>query len=104
VNSQLSPVRRSLDEGGTFNSEPSVELRIEELVLNGFAPGDRYAIGDTVERELARLLDEQGVPRLLRVQSATDEIRGVTFNAAQNSKPPAIGRQIAQAVYQRLDK
>jgi len=104
VNSQLSPVRRSLGEGGTFNSEPSVELRIEELVLNGFAPGDRYAIGDTVERELARLLDEQGVPRLLRVQSATDEIRRATFKTARGATPPAIGHQIARAVYQRLDK
>ena len=31
-------------------------------MLHGFAPGDRYRIGDAVERELARLFAEQGVP------------------------------------------
>jgi hypothetical protein len=76
-----------------------VELCIEELVLHGFAPGERYAIGDTVERELTRLLGEQGVPSLLRSENATDEIRGATFNAAHNARAPAIGKQIAQAVY-----
>ena len=84
----------------TLNSQPSVQLRIEELVLHGFALSDRYAIGDAVERELARLLGEQGVPGSLRSENATDEIRGATFNAAHSAKPSAIGGQIAQAIYQ----
>jgi hypothetical protein len=84
----------------TFNSQPSVELHIEELVLHGFAPGDRYEIGDAVERELARLLGDQGVPISLRSENATDEIRGATFNTQQNAKPVAISQQIAQAIYQ----
>ena len=69
-------------------------------MLDGFAPGDRYVIGDAVERELARLLSEQGVPSSLRSQNATDDIKGASFNAAHNAKPPAIGHQIAQAVYE----
>ena len=84
---------------GALRPQPSIELRIEELVLHGFAPGDRYMIGDTVEHELARLFGEQGVPSLLRSENAMDEIKGATFNSAHNAKPPAIGRQIAQAVY-----
>lgn len=94
MNSQLS----------TFNSRPSVELHIEELVLHGFAPGDRYAIGDAVEREIARLLGEQGFPISLRSKSQVDEISGATFNAAHNATPGVIGRQIAQAVYQGFGK
>jgi hypothetical protein len=90
VNSQLS----------TLNSQPSVELHIEELVLHGFASGDRYAIGDAVERELGWLLGEDGVPTSLRSGNAIDEIRGGTFTALHNARPPAIGRQIAQAVYE----
>lgn len=85
---------------GALRPEPSIELRIEELVLDGFAPGDRYAIGDAVERELARLLDEQGVPIALQSENETGEIRGATFNVAHNAKPTATGPQIAQAVYQ----
>jgi len=81
-------------------AQPSVELRIEELVLHGFAPGDRYVIGDAVERELTRLLDEHGVPISLRSESARDEIQAPSLNATHDAKSPAIGRQIAQAVYQ----
>ncbi len=94
----LNPVK-GRGPNGALRPQPSVELRIEELVLHGFAPGDRYVIGDTVERELTRLLGEQGVPISLRSESATDEIRGATFNAARNAKAPAIGQQIAHAVY-----
>ena len=83
----------------TFSSQPSIEVHIDELVLHGFAPSDRYAIREAVERQLAQWLVEQGVPSLLRVDRATDEIRGPTFNISQKTRPPAIGREIAQAVY-----
>jgi hypothetical protein len=94
VNSQFS----------TFSSQPSIELQIEELVLDGFPPSDRYPIGEAVERQLAQLLGEQGIPSSLLLESATDEIRGATFKTPQNAKARAIGRQIAQAVYQRFGK
>ena len=81
-------------------SAHSVELHIEELVLDGFAPGERYAIGDAVEREVARLLREQGIPISLRSENATDKIIGPSFNAPRNASALTTGRQIAQAVYQ----
>jgi hypothetical protein len=84
----------------TSNAQHSIELHIEELVLHGFAPADRYVIGEAVERELTRLLREQAVPRSLRSENEVDEMRSATFNAPHNAKVPAIGRQIAQAVYQ----
>ena len=89
------------DPGGRpkSNARASVELHIEELVLDGFAFGERYAIGDAVEREIARLLREHGIPSSVRSENAADEIKGASFNAAHNAKAPAIGRQIAQAVY-----
>jgi hypothetical protein len=89
---------------GCQRSAHSVELHIEELVLDGFASGDRYVIGETVERELAQLLGEQDIPNSLRLDNATDEIRGATFNAMRDAKPPIIGRQIAQAVYEGFGK
>ncbi len=30
----------------------NIELHIEELVLHGFSPNDRHAIGEAVQREL----------------------------------------------------
>ena len=84
---------------GALRPQPSIELRIEDLVLHGFAPSERYTIGDAVECELEQLLGERGIPASLRSQNARDEIRGATFNAALHAKPPVIGRRIAQAVY-----
>ena len=38
-----------------------VDLRIEELVLDGVDPADAKAVAQAVEREAARLLRERGL-------------------------------------------
>ena len=104
MNFQRSEIRgqRSQPESrsSSLNSRASIELRIEELVLHGFASSDRYAIGDALEGKLARLLEKQAVPNSLRSERAIDEMRGGTFNAPNNASPSAIGRQIAHAIYE----
>ena len=78
---------------------PHVRLRIEELVLEGFAPGDRYRIGEAVERELARLLAEQGVPGALAAGDEASRFVARSFELAPDSGPDAIGSRVAAAVY-----
>ena len=106
MNSQPSTLNsmkwRSPDR--TLRLRPSVDLQIEELVLHGFAPVGRYAIGDAVERQLVRLLHEQGLPISLHSKSAVGEIKAATINVGRNAKPNAIGQQIAQAVYQGFSR
>jgi hypothetical protein len=82
----------------------SIDLHIQELILHGVAPADRYTIAEAVERELARLLDGQGVASSLQSAKVTEEIRGPTFNARSDAKSPAIGQQIAQAIYQGFSR
>jgi hypothetical protein len=77
----------------------NVELHIEELVLRGFAPGDRYRIGDAMERELARLLAERGTPPSLARGSGIERLDGGAFEVAHGSKSEAVGVQVAQAIY-----
>jgi hypothetical protein len=89
---------------GSVASPRAIEIQIEELVLYGFQLGDRYLIGEAIEHELARLLGEQDVPFSMRCENATDELKAPTFKAALGAKPPAIGRQIAQAVYEGLSQ
>jgi hypothetical protein len=74
-----------------------IELEIEELVLYGFRPADRYRIGEFVERELQRLFGEQRGS--IRDFEAA-HLEGGSFEMAHGSKPEAIGAQIARAVYQ----
>jgi hypothetical protein len=77
----------------------NVELHIEELVLHGFAPGDRYRIGEAVERELQRLLAEQGAPALFNAAIDLARIDAGIFNLKPNANSEMIGAQIAQAIY-----
>jgi len=76
-----------------------VELEIEELVLHGFAPGDRHRIAGAIERELARLLGEEGMPSALSRARSIEQLDGGTFEAKPRAKPESTGAQIARAIY-----
>jgi hypothetical protein len=82
----------------------NIELHIEELVLHGFAPGDRYRIGEAVERELARLFARQGTPPSLAQGGEIEHLDGRTFEVKPGSRAEAIGAQVAQAVYGGLSQ
>ncbi|MFZ3168354.1 MAG: hypothetical protein WA130_12115 [Candidatus Methanoperedens sp.] len=82
----------------------NIKLHIEELVLHGFAPGDRYRIAEAVEREIARLFSEQGMPQSLNRGGEIERLDGGAFEAARGSKPEAIGAKVARTVYGGLSK
>lgn len=80
-----------------------VELHIEELILHGFAPEDRYRIGEAVEKELANLLAERGMP----VLENGLKIAGLNvgdISIVKGARPEAIGAQVARAVYGGLKR
>ena len=81
-----------------------IELHIEELVLHGFAPGDRYRIGEAVERELTRLFAEQGVPVTFAYDLEAGYVDAQTFHVAPHANAEAIGAQVAQRVYGVLSR
>ncbi len=85
--------------------QPNIRLHIEELVLHSFAPNDRYAIADAVERELSRLLTEHSAKRdsSSSWRSNTDCLDAGAFRVDPRSRPHAIGTQIARAIHGGLD-
>jgi hypothetical protein len=80
-------------------TQKNIELHIEELVLHGFAHGDRYRIGEAVERELTRLLADRGVPQSLERGGEIASVDGGAFEVAQGSRAQVVGAQVAKAVY-----
>ncbi len=80
----------------------NIELHIEELVLHGFASGDRYRIADAVERELAALVTYRGLPQVLNREMKS--LDGGAFEAVKGSRPEAIGARVAKAVYRGLNR
>ena len=77
----------------------NLEIYIEELVLQGFDPSDDRGIGDALERELARLIADQGIPSSFKLSGEIDGIDGGAFEMAPGSGAKAIGNKVAQSVY-----
>jgi len=83
--------------GGT--SPASVSLHIEEIVLHGFDPRGRYAVGDAVQHELTRLLTQRGVPPSLGEARGAERLDAGSFSSARDARPQSLGAQLARAVY-----
>lgn len=81
-----------------------IDLHIEELVLHGFAPGDRHVIGEAVEHELGRLLAERGPTSPAIASHESARVNAGDVHVAPDSKAPAVGAQVAQAVYGGLTR
>jgi hypothetical protein len=73
-----------------------ITVRIEELVLHGFDPRQRHAIGDAVERELAALMAEPpGALEAARLDAGS-------FDVHRDAPPAVVGRHIARAIHSGL--
>lgn len=71
-----------------------VDLHIAELVLHGFAPGDRHEIAAVAQRELGLLLDRSGWDG----RSAL-EIDAGAIELQHGARAAAIGVEIARAIH-----
>lgn len=77
----------------------NIELHIEQLVLHGFNYVDRHSIGESVQRELTRLIAERGVPSAIGKEASISQLDAGNFNVMQGSRPNIIGSQVALSVY-----
>ena len=83
----------------------AIELHVEELVLEGFAPAERHAVADAFERELSRLLSEHGLPDSHGLPdphargAEAPSLDAGSVRLAPGTRPAAAGAQIARAVY-----
>jgi len=81
-----------------------LKLEIQELVLDGFAPADRYLIGEALGRELTQLFSQHDVPAWMNRSGEIARLDGGGFEVAMNAKSDAVGAQIARAVHRGLQR
>ena len=86
------------------NAPRSVELHIEELVLDGFELAHRYTIGEAVERELTRLFTEQGAPIAATQDVEIARLNSGAIEISAGSNAETIGMQLAKAIYEGFDQ
>lgn len=75
-------------------SPRQIEVYIEELVLRGFPPNDRWRIGDALQGELRHLLETHEVP--LSWRNNTEKIDAGMIRL---TNPGQTGTQIAVAIH-----
>ncbi len=81
-----------------------IEINIQELILHGFPPADRYKIAEAVRSELARMIVDKGFPQNLSQGTEIPSIDGGSFNMSKNMNAQTIGNHIARSVYGGLTK
>jgi hypothetical protein len=78
---------------------PDVEVHIEELVLQGFAPGERYRIAEAIQHELQRLFTDESLPSCLTESRDISRFDGGSFHVTSGAGLETIGSQLGQAIY-----
>src|SRR4051812_35747928 len=94
-----------MGRGGKTDAGPGFDLRIGELVIDGFTPGESRVIAAALEQELGRLLAEGVAPFARGGRGGAlgfDRLDGGTLTHAPGASPTAVGRSAARAVVQRL--
>ncbi|MBO9205496.1 MULTISPECIES: hypothetical protein [Niastella] len=81
-----------------------IELHIEELVLHGFTGYHASGIGNAVQREIARILYERGLPANMAIETNIDQLHAGSFILQPGGKAETIGNNIANTVYKGLAK
>jgi hypothetical protein len=80
----------------------NIEVYIEELVLRGLDIRNRGYVAQTVQRELVRLLSEQGLPAELSHSVAIRQLRAPGFQVSQTGGDERLAGQVAQSTYGAL--
>jgi len=78
---------------------PSIKLHIEDLVLHGFPAQDRERVARSLQQELTRLLQQDGMPASLQQGGAIPHINAGSFNMEHTNTQERIGQQISRSLY-----
>jgi len=81
---------------------PNVQLRIDQLTVEGVRHSDQHIFAASVQEGLQRLLNKSGMPRRLTAPIQRDQSQAPTIAIVAGARPQAIGQQGANAVYRSL--
>ena len=93
----------AFDSGTPSLLRPTIELHIDELVLDGFDMSSGARIGAAMQRELSRLIFAGDLAQLATNPLDIEALNAGSFYLERDARPNYIGRQLAQRVYGQLD-
>jgi hypothetical protein len=79
----------------------NINLHIERLILDGLpiTPSQGLLVQAAIEKELARLLTENGIAESFQAGVAVPSVRANGIQLTSGGNPTQLGAQIAQSVY-----
>jgi hypothetical protein len=80
-----------------------IELHIEELVLDGFDPRDRYRIADELQRALTHALSEPHENNIEPRAREVDRLDAGSVTLQKNASARHVGTQVAGAIVDALN-
>jgi hypothetical protein len=83
---------------------PRVEVTVDEFVLHGFQPSERYTIGDAFQLELERLFSGAGLGPAFRRDAELPRLETGQVSLPDRARPASVGAQVARAVHGALTK
>ena len=84
----------------------NVNLHIERLILDGLpvSPLQGAAVRSALERELARLVAQIGLPGQWGSGGTVPHLPAQQFNLAPDERPDSIGRHIARSLHRGIGR
>jgi hypothetical protein len=75
-----------------------VIVHIERLVLKGFRPGDRHAVAQGLQAELARVLSARDAASRLRGMGDVPRLQVGGVAVEKGASPQRVGEGVAQGI------
>lgn len=91
-----------LQEATGKKTRPSIDFKIDRLVLEGIPASERLRIADALSDELIRALTDRGLPDAPRASTVHDRLAGGSFALERGASGETTGRQIARSVYRSI--
>jgi len=88
--------------GRSPHAADAIAVHVEELLLEGFHPGDRRRVGHAVERELGRLIRQRGIDA--SHDARVERVDGGTFAVNPGIGPDRLGVDVARAVHRAVGR
>jgi hypothetical protein len=79
--------------------QSDIHINIEEIILEGFSPSEKYRIAEAIRTELTRLVQVRGLPAAFNQNGEIQNLPAQTIHLTRNQTAPDIGSKVAQSIY-----
>jgi len=81
-----------------------VVITIDSLSFSGLGARDGHRVGQALQLELTRLVQERGMPSGIQVGCDIPVLQLAPLSSAMRRAPESLGRALASSIYDSMDR